>query len=99
MSWLPSEQTTFANSDTLGKLQEDVMALRYQLSEKHEEIKEAKKFADEAEGFTTEIHQQELRLEAIQLFSGRDQNTDICPICSQSLEVRVPSVVAINRTL
>lgn len=99
VSWLPNEQTTFANSDTLGKLQEDVMALRYQLSEKHEEIREAKKFAEEAEGFTTEIHQQELRLEAIQLFSKRDQKTEICPICSQTLEARVPSVIAINRTL
>lgn len=98
-SWLPSEQTTFANSDILGKLQEDVTALRYQLSEKHEEIRKAKKFADEAEGFTTEIHQQELRLEAIQLFNKRDQNTEICPICSQTLEVRVPSIIAINRTL
>ena len=98
-SWLPSEEKTFVNSDTLGKLQDDITELRRQLSEKYEEIREAKVFANEAEGYTTEIHQQELRLESIQLFRIENQNTEVCPICSQTLETPVPSVAAINRTL
>ncbi|GCE09482.1 DUF3732 domain-containing protein [Dictyobacter aurantiacus] len=98
-SWLPSEEATFANSDTLGNLQDDVTELRHQLSEKSDEIRQAKIFADEAEGFATEILQQEVRLEALQLFSAEKQNTEICPLCSHTLEIPVPSVAAINRTL
>jgi cell division protein FtsB len=98
-SWLPSEGATFVNADTLSKLQDDIRDLRRQLSEKYEEIREAKVFANEAEGFTTEVHQQELRLEAIQLFRTENQNVEVCPICSQTLETPLPSVTAINSTL
>ena len=98
-SWLPGEGATFVNADTLSKLQDDVKELRRQLSEKYDEIREAKIFADEAEGFTTEIQQQELRLEALQLFRTENHNAEICPICSQTLDAPVPSVAAINRTL
>jgi len=89
----------FVNADTLSKLQDDVKELRRQLSEKYDEIREAKIFANEAEGFITEIQQQELRLEAIQLFRTENHNAEICPICSQTLNAPVPSVAAINRTL
>jgi hypothetical protein len=98
-SWLPSEETTFADADTFGKLQDDVAELRRQLNEKSDEIRQAKIFADEAEGFTTEIQQQEMRLEALRLFSTETQNTEVCPLCSQTLETPVPSVAAMNRTL
>jgi Protein of unknown function (DUF3732) len=98
-SWLLEEEKTFENSNTLGKLQDDVRELRRQLSEKYEEIREARIFAAEAEGFTTEIIQQELRLESIQLFRTDDQNAEVCPVCSQTLETPVPGATAINRTL
>jgi hypothetical protein len=98
-SWFPSEETTFVNSDTLGKLQDDVILLRRQLNEKSDEIRQAKIFADEAEGFTTEIHQQEMRLESLQLFRTEVQDTEVCPICSQRLETPMPTASAINRTL
>ena len=98
-SWLPGEGANFVNADTLSKLQDDMRELRRQQSEKYDEIREAKVFADEAEGFTTEVHQQELRLEAIQLFRTENQNVEVCPLCSQTLETPLPSVTAINRTL
>jgi hypothetical protein len=98
-SWLPSEEKTFANPDMLGQLQADIAELRHQLSEKYRTIREAKIFADEAEGFTTEVSQQELRLESIQLFPTENQKADVCPVCSQTLDAPVPSAAAINRTL
>lgn len=98
-SWLPSEAATFVNSDILGKLQDNARELRRQLNEKYEEIRQAKTFADEAEGFSSEIQQQELRLESIQLFRTEHQNAEVCPVCSQNLVTPVPSVAAINRTI
>jgi hypothetical protein len=99
ISWLPSEEQTFVNAGTLGELQTDLAELRHQLNEKSQTIKEAKIFADEAEGFTTEVSQQQLRLESIQLFTDENQNADVCPVCSQPLDTPVPSATAINHTL
>ena len=100
MGWTP-ESIVFPGSEKLTQLQEEIRSLQLQDQEKADAVKAAQSFAQEAEGFISEGHEQELRLESIGLFatsSGR-QHADACPVCSHTLAVPVPSLEAMRRSL
>lgn len=96
--WLPQDGT-FISSSRLTELQEEVRALQNQLNELSITLRDAITFAQEAEGFTSEIRQQELRLASIGLFNSHVQDAGTCPICTQSLAVPVPTADAIQHNL
>jgi hypothetical protein len=96
--WTP-EAVTFTGSQRLTQLQEEARELERQYEEKSDAIRAAKTFAQEAEGYMSEAHQQELRLESIGLFDTTNHNAEICPVCSHSMEAPVPAASAIQRSL
>ncbi|MCL6572882.1 MAG: DUF3732 domain-containing protein [Bacillus sp. (in: Bacteria)] len=98
IQWTP-EQVAYPGTDDLTQLQEEVKNLQIELNEKSDVIHAAKVFAQEAEGYASEVKQQELRLESIGLFESDCNNPDICPICNQRMEIPVPSVTAIRNAL
>lgn len=98
LQWAP-QNGEVASSGRLADFQEDLRKLRNQWDETSEAIRVAREYAQEVEGFAGEVRQQELRLETISLFNTDSQNTEICPVCAQHLEVPVPKASAIKRSL
>jgi hypothetical protein len=96
--WTP-EAATFAGSQRLTQLQEEARELERQYEEKSDAVRAARTFAQEAEGYMSEAHQQELRLESIGLFDTTDHNSEVCPVCSHGMDVPVPAADAIRRSL
>ena len=98
LRWTP-DSVVFPGSDRLTQLQEESSQLEQQLSETDEAIRAARTFAQEAEGYSSEAHQQELRLESINLFDEKAQISGECPLCSQTMGLPIPQVNAIRQNL
>jgi hypothetical protein len=96
--WTP-DAVTYTGSQRLTQLQDELRRLEQAYFEATNSINAAKSFANEAEGFTSEAHKQELRLESIELFNGAAQNAHICPACSQNMAVPVPTADSMRRSL
>jgi hypothetical protein len=98
LNWSPAE-VSFPATDRLVQLQTERRELEEQINERTDSIRAARSFAREAEGYGTEVQEQELRLESINLFGQQGHNSDICPVCNHSLEVPIPSARAMRRSL
>lgn len=98
LDWTPI-QITYPSSDRLTSLQEEIKQLNKLISEKQEIALAAKLFANESHGYTSELQQQEARLESIGLFEDLNQEPEICPICSQKIPIPIPSVEMIKTSL
>ncbi len=98
LRWTP-EADSFPGSERLTQFQEEVRALQHQARDKSDSVNAARSFAREAEGFVTEAHEQQLRLESIGLFDGAKQTAHACPVCTQDLAVPVPTAEAMRRSL
>ncbi|HMV51923.1 MAG TPA: DUF3732 domain-containing protein [Blastocatellia bacterium] len=98
LRWTP-EADSFPGSERLTQFQEEVRTLQIQAREKADAANAARSFAQEAEGYLAEARQQELRLESIGLFDAGKQNAHACPVCTQELDVPVPTAEAMRRSL
>lgn len=98
-----AQQDESPNLDRLEQLQGRARELKEELTRKKNEIDEAERFAQEAEGYSVAASQQQLRLESIGLFDNllraNSQESSTCPLCSHQLAEAVPSVEAIQRSL
>jgi len=99
LKWEKEEEEITAENENLHNLQSELRDLENLLTEKNENLRAAKIFANEAEGYTDESKQHELRLESINLFNNGSENPEICPICSNSLQVPVPTALEINKSI
>jgi ATPase involved in DNA repair len=98
-SWKPGTGEEFVGLSGLAEIQSTVRELQQQLDNVNVSLREATKFAREAEGFTSEIRQQELRLTSIELFNAQTYQTDVCPICLQTLPHPIASATAIRDSI
>lgn len=98
LSWSP-EEVVFPGADRLTQLQDERRSLLSGADEKTEAINAAKTFAREAEGYTAEVNEQELRLESIGLFDTSDHRPSQCPICERKLKVSMPTAAEMQRSL
>ena len=98
VNWTPS-RPTFPSADRLTQLQEERRELQNRLDTETEAIRAAQSFALEAEGYASESHEQELRLEAIGLFDTSTHDTRTCPLCENVLDTPVPGATAIAQSL
>lgn len=96
-NWNP-EKISFPGSDRLTQLQNEERDLIIQLNDKSDMIRAAKTFAQEAEGFESEISQQKLRLESIGLFDSMKESND-CPLCSTKLKNPLPNSKALHKSI
>lgn len=95
--WTP-ESASFPGSDRLSQIQSEERDLITQLNNKSEMVKAAKTFAQEAEGFESEMNQQKLRLESIGLFDYHD-NSNNCPLCSNKLSNDIPNAAKLRKSV
>ncbi len=96
--WLPQD-ATFVGSSRLSELQDEVKILQNQFNELSIALRDAVAFAQEVDGYTSEVQQQELRLASIGLFDSHTQNPEICPICSQSMAIPLPTAETIRHSI
>jgi hypothetical protein len=95
--WNP-EKLSFPGSDRLVQIQNEERNLILQLNDKSDMIRAAKTFAQEAEGFESEINQQKIRLESIGLFDSI-KKSDNCPLCSEKLKNPLPNSEALHKSI
>ncbi len=98
VQWTP-DTATFTGSQRLTQLQDELRRFEQHYSDLTDSLNAVKSFANEAEGFTSEAHKQELRLESIGLFNDSEQNGDVCPACAQQMRVPVPTAKVMRRSL
>jgi hypothetical protein len=96
--WSPN-MPVFQGTQSVTQLQEEVRTLEQQYVDTTDSINAVKTFANEAEGYSSEAHKQELRLESIGLFNGDGQNAHVCPACSQDMKTPVPTADALRLSL
>lgn len=85
--------------EPLNALQEKRREFDAQLQEKNAEIMATEAFAKEAEGYTTESRQQELRLESLNLFFQGEHAAEMCPVCLQRMSNPTPTAREIQTSL
>lgn len=97
--WNPESGEVFSGASRLTELQNELKDLQFRLDEVTTALHDARKFAQEAEGFTSEIRQQEQRLLSIQLFDTQTHEAETCPVCLQSLPHPIPKASAIHEAI
>lgn len=88
------------DNDALVLLQSQIQELSKQRSVIIENIKATEEYQRESTGYESEAEQQVLRLESINLFPNKRKiDNSICPLCSQKLDVPIPTVEQITASL
>lgn len=98
LDWTP-DAVSFPAQDRLVQLQDELAKFDEELLEKYEQIKAARTFESEAQGYTDEVSHQKLRLEAVELYPHEDGENHPCPVCSQPLHTVTPKAAAIQQSL
>ena len=96
--WKPIEVTTIG-MDKLSFLQNELSKIRSEADSIAEDIRNAKSFAGETNGFVSEIEHQKIRLQSIGLFETLSFEPSDCPLCANALSNPLPSVDAIKTAI
>jgi len=96
--WVPST-IRYEAADQIDELSSKVNELRQEAMQKHREIKLAKSYQTQTNGFSSEANHQAARLESIELFKETDDDGLSCPLCASHLSEPVASVTALNQSL
>ena len=98
LSWRPSISPAISD-DRLLQLQEKQNQVREEFHHKHEQIKAAETFEQEANGYSLEAREQEMRLVSVNIFSTHADDSDVCPLCSSKTSRSFPKIAAIKENL
>ncbi|MGB3208056.1 MAG: DUF3732 domain-containing protein [Crinalium sp.] len=97
------QENDSSNLDRLEELQRRARELKEELVLKKSQISKAETFAQEAEGYSVAVSQQQSRLESIGLFNNllqsNSHNASACPLCSHQLTEPIPKAEAIKHSL
>ena len=100
LSWEETfEESIQGENESLKNLLEEKSDLERDYSNKRDEINAAKTFLNQTSDYSSEVTQQKNRLESIKLYAQTEADHQNCPLCSQSLEVEIPAINAINNSL
>ena len=99
MKWVPNQVQPSNSMDRLTFLQSKLQECQNDFDELGVNIDNAKKFAGETSGFSSEAEHQKMRLESIGLFEQLDFNPGKCPLCSGTLTEPLPSVEMIKTSI
>lgn len=96
---LIDDVSNFEN-EILIDLQDKMEVLTQKRSYLNENIKSTETYQRENKNYESETVQQVLRLESVNLFpKHKIVNNSICPLCSQEIEVPIPTIEQINKAL
>ena len=96
-NWEPQKYVVHT-SDRLTSLQDKYNGLSAQLTKKSDQIKTAKIFTEETNGFENESMQQKSRLESIELFKNMN-NDKHCPVCSGEFTDTIPTIKSMTQSI
>ena len=80
-------------------LKDDLGTLVQASREKYREIKAVEAFEKQANGFSNEATEQNMRLQSINLFRINPDKTTTCPLCSMDMSEQVATTVEIQSSL
>jgi hypothetical protein len=86
-------------NENLKKLLDEKNDLSRELSRLSDDTNAVNTFINQTSDYTSEVVQQKIRLESINLFGETDAELHNCPLCSQHIETEIPSIQAINKSL
>lgn len=86
-------------NENLKKLLDEKNELSRELSRLSDDTNAVNTFINQTSDYTSEVVQQKIRLESINLFGETDAELHNCPLCSQHIETEIPSIQAINKSL
>ncbi|MGD1045089.1 MAG: DUF3732 domain-containing protein [Bacteroidota bacterium] len=98
LDWKPSLEVGI-ESDRISTLTQELYNLRTEFQSIQNKIDAAETFAQEEQAFSSEVIEQRLRLESINLLSDKMDNLDRCPLCDSEMKIPLPSISAINSSL
>lgn len=87
------------DNENLKNLLEEKNSLQKKLTNIIEDVNAAKSFEIETSSYQSEVGQQKIRLESINLFKETEADLHSCPLCDNKVTNEVPSISAINDTL
>jgi hypothetical protein len=100
VNWKPTKNFDDSiHDDQLENLLQKIAELKKKVKETSEEIEQAKIFAEESSGYSSEVSEQVLRLNSIYLFDPAGCKEDICPLCSNKLNNPTPNIQMIKASL
>ena len=97
-SWRP-EVLPGSDSDRAATLSDRLYALQEESREKLRQIRAAEAFENNANGYSTEAGEQQVRLLSIGLYKDDPNDQDKCPICSADVGQSVATTSAIQKSL
>lgn len=96
-SWTPRGHDMPA-PPSLSEMRDEIRGMETHISDLSEQIRAAKTFAGESDGYKDEVRRQSERLRSVGLFAGDDEE-DSCPLCSAPLGERVAEIDAMHNSL
>lgn len=89
-----------SDHNVIKELIERRVFLKNDLNKIEDKLKSALDFVKTTSGYNDELRQQEIRLSNIEVLNIESINkTDICPLCSNHIEIPIPSIQNINLSL
>lgn len=86
-------------SDVIIQLENEVQSLHRQLEGVQNDIRATRHFLREQTGYSREVSEQHARLVSIDLFKGKTDADEICPLCEAHLERPTPSAADLANSL
>lgn len=97
MVWQPSLAAPIAEDRLL--LLQNVLDQAYtEFRRLNDRLGETRTYAREAEGFSSEVLEQQMRLESIHVFDAGSHDDHVCPLCSSRLRQPVVSISAMQKS-
>ncbi len=87
------------SSIIITQLQNQLHTLRGRLSDLQNDLRATRLFFSEQSAFTKEASEQRVRLASLELYSGKSEADDTCPLCNHSLEQPSVSTEALLSSL
>ncbi|NNJ09167.1 DUF3732 domain-containing protein [Chloroflexales bacterium ZM16-3] len=98
-SWRPTVNP-IVEDERISQAQAEIVELRRQARAVQEEITSVELYLRTAEGYSNEVNEQLLRLEAIEIYTSPDDMfSDVCPLCNTRLQQPVPQATDIRSSL
>jgi hypothetical protein len=95
----PADQRQVNLGDQIRGLRQERARLQGEYDRIQREVAEAEEFAAEGEGFVRAATEQRLRLESLNLFSGKGAGAARCPLCLAEVDQQLPSVAPVQKAI
>ncbi len=98
VAWKPSVISP-VEDDRAPSLRDEIHDLKESFRRMKGQIDASESYARDAQGYSSEVGEQRMRLQSIHLFAADQQPNHVCPLCSSTVTSPPPSVSELNNSL